>query len=100
MKADTIRVAVFAVVAALAMTGAAFAGQTQAEREMVKSKAGAKAGNVERVQPPDTYSYEYRSAMETGNLPPEALKSGGVLRGPVPTVEIGGLGYRLGIDTP
>lgn len=94
MKAYTIRATVFAVVAALAMTGAASAGQTQAEREMAKSKAGTKAGNVERVQPLDPNSWEYRLAMETGNLP-----SGGGLQGAVPTVEIGGLVYRIGIDT-
>ena len=100
MKTNLVRMAVL-VVAAVTMAVPAFAGQTQAEREMPKANLDGKAAHEARVQTPDTNDWEYRSALETGNLPSEAIVADAG-RGPeanVPTVEVGGIVYRVGIDT-
>jgi hypothetical protein len=94
MKTYTARMAVLAVLAAITMVGSAFAGQTQAERERaLRQRADPESGLVWKVRP----------AMETGSVSEEnakQLKSEGGARTGVPTVEIGGVVYRIGIDTP
>lgn len=93
MKTNTARMAVFAVLAAITMVGSAFAGQTQAEREM----APRQGADLESTQ-----GWQARVAMETGNLlsnDATQRKSEGVAKAVFPTVEIGGVVYRIGIDT-
>ena len=102
MKTYTARVAVLAVLAAFTMVGSAFAGQTQAEREMSREKV---AGNAKIGAPApvlDSNSWEYRVAMETGNLPSGAGAStlAGGSAGEFTTVEFSGRIYRVDIDTP
>jgi hypothetical protein len=93
MKTNLVRMAVL-VAAAATMALPAFAGQTQAEREQV------------RRQEADTESALgglLRPAMEAGTLSVDnakQLKSEGGAKTEVPTVEIGGVVYRIGIDTP
>lgn len=86
MKTNLARMAVLAVVA-VTVAAPAFAGQTQAERETSKGNRSS--------------DWEYRVAMETGNLPSDvgALKTGSGLEANVPMVESGGILYRVGIDT-
>jgi hypothetical protein len=100
MKANLMRLAVL-VVAAVTMAAPAFAGQTQAEREMSKGNLGGKAGHEARVRTPDPNDWEYRVAMETGSLPSDvgAFKAESGSAADIPTVEIGGVVYRVGIDT-
>lgn len=100
MKANLARMAVLAV-AAVTMAAPAFAGQTQAERQMSKGDLGGKAGHEARVRTPDPNDWEYRVALETGSLPSGegALNAGNGAAAVVPTVEIGGVVYRIGIDT-
>jgi hypothetical protein len=101
MKTNLARMAVL-VVAAVTMAVPAFAGQTQTEREMPKGNLGGRAGHDARVQAPDPNDWEYRVAMETGSLPSDVgafNAAGGSVAG-IPTVEIGGTVYRIGIDTP
>ena len=93
MKTNLVRTAVL-VVAAVTMAAPAFAGQTQAEREMAR-RAGA--------DPESALGGLLRPAMETGSLSvgnAKQLKSEGGARTEVPTVEFGGMVYRVGIDTP
>ena len=101
MKTHTVRMAAFAAAAAITMAGSAFAGQTQAEREMSKENLRGKAGHEARVRTPDPSDWEYRVALETGSLPSDAgvlsARNGAAVV--VPTVEIGGVVYRIGIDT-
>lgn len=100
MKTNLARMAVL-VVSAATMAVPAFAGQTQAEREMSKGNLGGKAAHEARVQTPDTNDRGYRSALETGNLPSEAIvpDAGSGPEANVPKVEVGGIVYRVGIDT-
>jgi hypothetical protein len=102
MKTYTARMAVLAVLTAFTMVGSAFAGQTQAEREASREKVAGKAKIGAPIPVFDSDSWEYRAAMETGNLPSGAgaltLAAGSA--GKFTTVEISGLDYRIGIDTP
>jgi hypothetical protein len=100
MKTNLVRMAVL-VLAAVTMAAPAFAGQTTAEREMSKGKEVGKVGSGTRALAPDPTDWEYRWALETGNLPSEAgaLNAGSGRAANVPTVEIGGIVYRVGIDT-
>jgi hypothetical protein len=100
MKTNLGRMAVL-VVAAVTMAAPAFAGQTQAEREMSKGKEVGKVGFETRALVPDPNDWEYRSAMETGNLPSDAgvLSAGSAPAADVPKVDYGGVVYRIGIDT-
>jgi hypothetical protein len=100
MKTNLVRLAVL-VVAAVMMAAPAFAGQTQAEREMSKGKEVGKVGSETRAPAPDPNDWEYRSAMETGNLPFNvgALSAGSAPAADVPKVDYGGVVYRIGIDT-
>ena len=100
MKTNLVRLAVL-VVAAVMMAAPAFAGQTQAEREMSKGKEVGKVGSETRALAPDPNDWEYRSAMETGNLPSDvgALNAGSAPAADVPKVDYGGVVYRIGIDT-
>jgi len=100
MKTNLVRMAVLAV-AAVTMTAPAFAGQSQAERHMSKGDPGGKAGHEARVRTPDPNDWEYRVAQETGSLPSGegALNAGNGAAAVVPTVEIGGVVYRIGIDS-
>ena len=58
---------------------------------------------AEKVATPEPGTWEYRSAMETGALPssqsvkPATEKDGS--KAAVPAIEVGGVTYRLGIDT-
>jgi len=93
MKTNLVRMMVL-VVAAITMAVPAFAGQTQAERERALRQ---------RADPESALAWQVRPAMETGSLPVDnakQLKSEGGARTGVPTVEIGGVVYRIGIDTP
>ncbi len=93
MKTNLVRTAVL-VVAAVTMAVPAFAGQTQAERERVLRQA---------VNPEGVVGLQFAPAKETGSLPAidaKQWKSEGGAKTNVPTVEIGGLVYRIGIDTP
>jgi len=85
MKTNLVRMAVL-VVAAVTMAMPAFAGQSQ----------------TSRVFTPDPNDWQYREAMETGNLPSgsEAVKVESGLAENVPTVESAGNIYRIGVDTP
>ncbi|MHB8783485.1 MAG: hypothetical protein ACYDAX_08735 [Desulfobacteria bacterium] len=100
MKTNLAGMAVL-VVAAVTMAVPAFAGQAQAGLEMSKGKEVGKAAHEARVQTPDTNDWGYRSALETGNLPSQAIvpSTGSGPEANVPTVEIGGVVYRAGIDT-
>lgn len=83
MKTNLVRMAVL-VVAAVTMAAPAFAGQAQ----------------TVRVVTPDPNDWQYRSAMETGNLPSSDVKAASGQAENVPTVEYDGIIYRVGIDTP
>lgn len=101
MKTNLVRMAVL-VLAAVTMAAPAFAGQTQAEREMSKGKEVGKVGSGTRALAPDPNDWQYREAMETGNLPSDsgAIKAGSGPAESVPTVKYAGNIYRIGIDTP
>src|SRR3990172_328555 len=101
MKTYTVGIAAFVAAAVITMAGSAFAGQTQAEREMSKENLGGKAGHEARVRTPDPSDWEYRVALETGSLPSDAgvLSAGNSSGGVAPRGEIGGVVYRIGIDT-
>jgi len=93
MKTNLVRMAVLAV-AAVTMALPAFAGQTQAERERALRQ---------RADPESALGWQVRPALETGSLPAgnaTQSKPEGVAKAGVPTVEIGGKVYRIGIDTP
>lgn len=94
MKTYTARVAVLAVSGAIAMAGSVFAGQTQAEREWVLGHG---------ADPESALGWQMRTPVEAGSLPADnarQLTSEGAAKTEVPTVEIGGRIYRIGIDTP
>jgi hypothetical protein len=93
MKTYTARMAVL-VAAAIMMAGSVFAGQTQEERNMALRH---------RADPESATRFQVRPALETGSVKadnPTQLKSEGAAKTEVPTVEIGGRVYRIGIDTP
>ncbi len=52
---------------------------------------------------PEPGTREYQAALETGSLPAsapdKARKESGRANSPVPTIEVGGVVYRVGIDT-
>ncbi len=52
---------------------------------------------------PEPGSWEYQAALETGSLPAstgdKALQESARAKASVPTVEAGGVVYRVGIDT-
>lgn len=85
MKTNLVGMAVL-VVAAATMSLPAFAGQAQ----------------TSRVITPDPNDWQYREALETGNLPshPVDLKKAMNPAKDVQTVEYGGIVYRVGTDTP
>jgi hypothetical protein len=94
MKAYTVKVAVLVAGAAIMMAGSVFAGQTQAERERALRQ---------RADPESALGWQVRPALDTGSLPVGNAvqpKSEGVAKAGIPTVEIGGKVYRIGIDTP
>lgn len=94
MKTDTAKMAVLAVLGAITMAGSAFAGQTQAEREWALRH---------RADPESVLGWQIRPPVEAGSLPADnarQLKSEGATKTEIPTMEIGGLVYRVGIDTP
>lgn len=93
MKTYSAGMAVLAVLAVFTMAGSAFAGQTQAEREMALRQGADLAS---------TQEWQARVAMETGSLPmanAKESKSESGAKTEFPTVEIGGTVYRIGIDT-
>ncbi|MBE0568289.1 MAG: hypothetical protein IH577_01250 [Deltaproteobacteria bacterium] len=100
MKTNLVRMAVL-VLAAVTIAAPAFAGRTQAEREMAKGNLGGQAGHDASVQTPDPNDWEYRVALETGSLLPDVgtFNAGSGPAVDVPTVEAGGNIYRVGIDT-
>ena len=85
MKTNLVRMAILGV-AVVTMAVPAFAGQAQ----------------TARVITPDPNDWQYREAMEKGNLPSDvdALKAGSGPEADLPMVESGGNIYRIGIDTP
>ena len=93
MKTNLMRMAVL-VVAAVTMAAPAFAGQTQAEQER----------DLRFVADPESaLGWVIRPPLQTESLPADnarQLKSEGGANTAVPTVEIGGRVYRIGIDTP
>jgi hypothetical protein len=92
MKTNLVRMAIL-VVAAVTMAVPAFAGQTQAERERALRQS---------ADPESAQGWQMRLAVETGSLPVDnakQMKSEDGARTEVPTVEIGGTVYRIGIDT-
>lgn len=92
MKTNLVRMAVLAV-AAVTMAVPALAGQTQAEREWALRQS---------ADPENALGWQLCPALETGNLSVDdakQMKSEGGARTEVPTVEIGGTVYRIGIDT-
>ncbi|HEX8042382.1 hypothetical protein [Candidatus Deferrimicrobium sp.] len=94
MKTYTARMAVLAVLGAITMAGSAFAGQTQEERDMALRH---------RADPESAMGWQIRSPVETGSVKADnarQLKSEGTAKTEVPTVDIGGRVYRIGIDTP
>jgi len=93
MKKNLVRMVVLAV-AVVTIALPAFAGQTQAEREMALRQ---------RADPESALGWQIAPAKETGSLPPDdakQLKPEDGAKAEVPTVEIGGRVYRIGIDTP
>ena len=76
--------AVAAVSAVMAWSGASLAAEKQ------EAKA------------PEYGTLEYQVALETGKLPSEsgtfAVQSASAEK--IPTIEIGGVTYRIGVDTP
>jgi hypothetical protein len=86
MKTNLVRMAVLAVVAAFTMAGSALAGD----------------GEAARVFTPDPNDWQYQGAMETGNLPSRLItsKKGSGSAADFPSVEYGGVVYRIAIDTP
>jgi hypothetical protein len=93
MKTNLVRMAVLAV-AAVTMALPAFAGQTQAERERALRQV---------TDPENQLVWQIRPGLETGSLPADSsrqVKPGSGATMEVPTVEIGGRVYRIGIDTP
>jgi len=94
MKTYTVRMAGLAAAAVVLMSGSAFAGQTQAEREYNLGR------NTDFESAP---GWQIRPAQETGSLPADyarEMKSGGGSAADVSTVEIGGSAYRIGVDIP
>jgi hypothetical protein len=93
MKTNLVRMAVLVVVA-VTMAAPAFAGQAQSEQGTVlRQDMDPESGMVWRLAP----------AKETGNLPADnarQLKSESGAKTGVPSYEIGGIVYRIGIDTP
>ncbi len=54
---------------------------------------------------PESGTFEYQAALETGNLPSDDGRAAVSASRPktgaqVPAIEIGGMNYRVGIDTP
>jgi hypothetical protein len=93
MKTNLGRMAILAV-AAITMAAPAFAGQTQAERERALRQL---------ADPESALAWQMSPAVEAGSLSVDnakQLKSEGVAKAEVTTVEFGGLVYRIGIDTP
>jgi len=93
MKTNLVRMTVL-VVAAVTMAAPAFAGQTRAEREWALRQS---------ADPESALGWQMRPVMEAGSIPVDnakQMKSEGGARTEVPTVEIGGMAYRIGIDTP
>ena len=81
------------VLAAVTMVAPAYAGQTQAERERAL---------WQKTDPESALGWQVRPPEETGSLPANEgrhMKSGSVATSQIPTVEIGGTVYRIGIDT-
>lgn len=101
MKTNPVRMAIL-VVAVVTMALPAFAGQTQAEREMSREKVAGKAKIGAPAPVLDSSSWEYRNAIETGNFPSGAGAStlAGGSAEVFTTVEFSGTVYRVGIDTP
>lgn len=93
MKTYTVRMAGF-VAAVIMMAGSVYAGQTQEERDRVLRQT---------ADPEGAFSWQIRPGVETGSLPAHdetPMNSVAGANGEVPTVEIGGFVYRIGIDTP
>ncbi|OGP77203.1 MAG: hypothetical protein A2Z40_00340 [Deltaproteobacteria bacterium RBG_19FT_COMBO_60_16] len=60
------------------------------------------AAEKQEVKAPEYGTLEYQVALETGSLPSEsgafAVQSSSDAK--MPTIEIGGVTYRIGVDTP
>ncbi len=82
MKASAV-VAVIVAAATFIGSGAALAGEKKA---------------------PEPGTWEYQAALETGKLPASdagtVRKASGPQSASVPTIKVGGVVYRVGVDTP
>ena len=60
------------------------------------------AAEEKNAKTPEFGTWEYQWALETGNLPSETGKPAAKPDSyrDIPTIELGGLVYRVGIDTP
>jgi len=94
MKAYAAGMLVLAMVLApVTVVSPAFAGQTQTERE---------GDLIQNADPESALGWQVRPPVETGGLPADEvrrMKSGSLATSQFPTVEIGGVVYRIGIDT-
>lgn len=64
---------------------------------------GTGASIAAEKKAPEFGTWQYQEALETGSLPPaervmEAGADGGEVRG-FPTIELGGVVFRIGLDT-
>ena len=71
MKANLVRMAVLAV-AAVTMAAPAFAGENPTDWGMQLADPAKKVDAGTRPTAPDSKGYEYRTGVETGNLPSDA----------------------------
>ncbi len=96
-----------AILAAILVAGAgtvfAYGGKAGSAS---RSGAMSMSGPSPAADPAPEYgTLEYERAMETGTLPPAdegaaGLSTAAAPRGQAPVVDVGGLNYRVGIDTP
>ena len=91
MKTYTFRKAGLVAAVVITMAGSAYAGwDQQADRD----------NDLRQTDPESVLGQEIRPALETGSLPADHdMVSEGSAKSEVPTVEIGGFVYRIGIDT-
>ena len=68
MKTNLVRIAVL-VVAAVAIAAPAFAGENPTDWGMQMSDSAKEVGAGTRPSDPGSKNYEFRTGIETGNLP-------------------------------
>jgi hypothetical protein len=75
MKTNLVRIAIL-VVAAVTMAAPAFAGENPTDWGMQKSDPAKEVEARTSPSAPDSKNYEYRTGIETGNLPSDVGASG------------------------